>query len=96
MTTIVLTGDTIKIQASFLDENSTLVDADANTIVFKIYDYDTQSLLTEAVSIRTSQGIYHYKYLVPDTETKYIVELGGDFTGRPQVERAVIKAKFRT
>jgi hypothetical protein len=93
--TTVYTGDTIRIKGTFKNSSNVLIDADANAVTFTVYSYETKKILSTGNASRLSTGIFYYDYEVPSTETKYIVELKGDFDGYPQLARSVIKAKFR-
>jgi hypothetical protein len=94
-TTTVYTGDTIRIKGTFRNSSNQLIDADSNSVTFTVYSYDTKRSISSAAATRLSQGVYYYDYTIPNKETKYIVELKGNFAALPQLTRAVIKAKFR-
>jgi hypothetical protein len=93
--TTVYTGDTIRIKGMFKNTSNSLIDADGNLVTFTVYSYETKRSLFTGSATKLSTGIYYYDYEVPSSETKYIVELKGDFDGYPQLARSVIKAKFR-
>lgn len=91
--TTYFTGDTVRFKSTFEDLDENLVDADTN-VTFKIYD-TSEAVIDTATAIRESLGVYYYDYTFSTTAGSWIVEMGGAFGTKPQLQRMSVKTKFK-
>lgn len=99
MSTVVFTGDTIRVQASFRDwspdgVSGALVDPDSNVASVAVFDSELTSVST-GTATRQSVGVYTYDWTVPVTEGTYFFEFKGLFSTKPQLTRQKFSVKFK-
>lgn len=91
--TTYFTGDTVRFKSTFEDLDENLVDADGN-VTFTIYD-TSATVFATGTAIRESLGVYYYDYTFSTTAGSWTVEMGGDFSTKPQLQRMSVKTKFK-
>lgn len=84
-----LTGDSVVFEMEFRDNEDNLILV-SNTKL-NIYDGDTQ-LVTDLdmEPYKISDGMYKYKYIVPDGETPLTIEFKGESAGYPYLDRQIL------
>lgn len=85
-----LTGNTVRLKASFYNFAGVLTDP--TDVAIKIYSHIGQMLLITASPTQESTGVYYYDYTVPtDVNGSIVYEFSGTMEGSPTVGRAVLE-----
>ena len=89
-----ISGDTVRLTATFKDFSDALVDP--TSIAIKFYD-PSKIQIGETVTtdiVNDSPGVYHYDYTIPTGYKKIYYEWGGTIDSKPSVERDIIQITF--
>ena len=94
--TVVTSGDTIRLKATFYDWDGVLADPTAITVTF--YD-SSKTAIGTAVTLtletaKISTGVYFYDYTVPSGYTKMYYEFNGTVDGDPSIERGELRVTW--
>lgn len=89
---MILTGDTIRLKASFYSFAGVLADPDVVTV--KVYSHIGQQVLTTATATKDSTGVYHYDYTIPVESGDLVYEFSGTMDGTVSLGRAKIEKQW--
>jgi len=93
-----LTGNTVRLTATFVNWASAATDPDIGTVVFRVYDSDKgqlgEDLPLPAGTYKKETGVWQYDYIVPAGSDPLTVEFYAEIDSFPIVNRMIVERVF--
>lgn len=91
---IYLSGNTIRLTATFRDINDNLVDPSSIKVILYNYRYEKINEIPIGTSSKLGVGEYFYDYKTPMEEQRIIYEWYGEIEGNTALQRGSFQTKF--
>jgi hypothetical protein len=89
-----LTGNTVRLTATFKDNGGQLKDPNLIKVIFYNYRFEKIEEFVLGSANKVSIGQYFFDYTTPRDEMKIYYEFYGEIAGNPAIQRNGFKTKF--
>lgn len=89
-----LTGNTVRLTATFKDNSGVLRDPNIIRVIFYNYRYEKIDEFSIGTANKISTGVYFFDYRTPNEEMKIYYEFYGEIAGNPAIQRNSFKTVF--